>query len=289
MKPAPFEYVRAKSVDEIFAAFERHGDDALILAGGQSMMPMLNMRLASPKVLVDINQVSELEGISVSGGVLRIGALTRHQNLGSSVDVAQHAPLLKLAVPHIAHPAIRNRGTFGGSISHADPAAELPACAIASDATVNVTGRNGDRTIAAADFFRGIFDTALEPGEVLVSVDVPSIGAAERVAFSELARRRGDYAMTGLAAKATVDGQSLRGLRLVFFAVADRPLVACDTMAALEGVDYSPGMVDAVEDALATDLQEVIGDLHTPEETKRHLARVLVGRVLAQLVGGEAQ
>jgi len=287
MKPAPFEYVRAKSMDDIFATFQQHGDDALILAGGQSLMPMLNMRLASPKILVDINRIPELEGISVSGDVLRIGALTRHRKLGSSADVAQHAPLLKLAVPYIAHPAIRNRGTIGGSLSHADPAAELPACAIASDATINVTGRKGDRTIAAADFFLGIFDTALEAGEILVSIDIPTIGATERIVFDELARRRGDYAMTGLAAKATVDGGTLRDLRLVFFAVADRPLVARETMAALEGVEYSPGMVDAVEDALATDLQDVIGDLHTPAETKRHLARVLVDRVLAQLVGGE--
>lgn len=289
MKAAPFEFVRAKSMDEVFAAFESHGDDALILAGGQSMMPMLNMRLASPKVLVDINHIAELEGMSVDGGALRIGALTRHSALGASADVARHAPLLKLAVPHIAHPAIRNRGTFGGSISHADPAAELPACAIASDAIINVTGRNGDRTIAAEDFFLGIFDTAIKPGEVLVSVDIPLIGATERVAFAELARRRGDYAMTGLAAKATVDGRTLSDLRLVFFAVADRPLVARATMAALEGVEYAPDTVDAVEQALATDLQDVIGDLHTPAGTKCHLLRVLLGRVLAQLVGGDGQ
>ncbi len=287
MKPAPFEFVRAGSMDEVFANFEQYSDDALILAGGQSMMPMLNMRLASPKILVDINHVAELDGISLTGGVLRIGGLTRQKDLGSSADVAQHAPLLNLAVPYIAHPAIRNRGTLGGSISHADPAAELPACAIASDATINVAGVNGDRAIAAADFFLGIFDTALELGEVLVSVDIPSIGATERVAFAELARRRGDYAMTGLAAKATVEGNVLGNLCLVFFAVADRPLVARETMAALEGVDYSPETVSMIENALAADLQDAIGDLHTPVETKRHLARVLVGRVLAQLVGGD--
>ncbi len=289
MKPAPFEFVRAGSMDEVFANFEQYSDDALILAGGQSMMPMLNMRLASPKILVDINHVAELDGISLTGGVLRIGGLTRQKDLGSSADVAQHAPLLNLAVPYIAHPAIRNRGTLGGSISHADPAAELPACAIASDATINVAGANGDRAIAAADYFLGIFDTALELGEVLVSVDIPSIGATERVAFAELARRRGDYAMTGLAAKATVEGNTLGNLRLVFFAIADRPLVASETMAALEGVDYSLETVTAIENALAADLQDAIGDLHTPVETKRHLARVLVGRVLAQLVGGEGR
>ena len=142
---------------------------------------------------------------------------------------------------------------------------------------------------ATADYFLGIFDTALELGEVLVSVDIPSIGATERVAFAELARRRGDYAMTGLAAKATVEGNTLGNLRLVFFAIADRPLVASETMAALEGVDYSLETVTAIENALAADLQDAIGDLHTPVETKRHLARVLVGRVLAQLVGGEGR
>ncbi len=287
MKAASFDFVRATALSDVFAAFERYGDEARILAGGQSLMPILNMRLAAPQVLVDINQVAELSGISENHGTLRIGALTRHRDLGASALVAQHAPLLKLATPHIAHPAIRNRGTFGGSLSHADPAAELPACAIASDAAINVTSRRGNRVIKAADFFSGVFQTALEPGEVLASVDIPVVGATERVAFAELTRRRGDYALVGLAAKGTVDGRKFGNLRLVFFSVADRPIVAKETGAALEGKDYSLETVKATEDALEADLHEVVADLHSSVATKCHLARVLVGRVLSQLVGSE--
>ncbi len=287
MKAASFDFVRATALSDVFAAFERYGDEARILAGGQSLMPILNMRLAAPQVLVDINQVAELSGISENHGTLRIGALTRHRDLGASALVAQHAPLLKLATPHIAHPAIRNRGTFGGSLSHADPAAELPACPIASDAVINVTSRRGNRAIKAADFFSGVFQTALEPGEVLASVDIPVVGATERVAFAELTRRRGDYALVGLAAKGTVDGRKFGNLRLVFFSVADRPIVAKETGAALEGKDYSLETVKAAEDALEADLHEVVADLHSSVATKCHLARVLVGRVLSQLVGSE--
>ncbi len=287
MKAASFDFVRATTLSDVFAAFERYGDEARIVAGGQSLMPILNMRLAVPRVLVDINHVAELGGVSVTDGTLRIGALTRHRDLGTSALVAQHAPLLKLATPHIGHPAIRNRGTFGGSLSHADPAAELPACAIASDAVINVTSRHGNRAIKAADFFLGVFQTALEPGEVLASVDIPVVGATERVAFAELTRRRGDYALVGLAAKGTVDGRKFRNLRLVFFSVADRPIVAKETGAALEGKDYSLETVKATEDALEADLHEVVADLHSSVATKCHLARVLVGRVLSQLVGSE--
>ncbi len=287
MKAAPFDFVRATALSDVFAAFEQHGDDARIVAGGQSLMPILNMRLAAPQVLVDINQVAELSGISENDGALRIGALTRHRDLGASALVAQHAPLLKLAVPHIGHPAVRNRGTIGGSLSHADPAAELPACAIASDAVINVASRRGNRAIKAADFFSGVFQTALEPGEVLASVDIPVVGATERAAFAELARRRGDYALVGLAARGTVDGRKFGNLRLVFFSVADRPIVAKETGAALEGKDYSLETVKAAENALEADLHEVVEDLHSSVATKCHLARVLVGRVLSQLVGSE--
>ena len=289
MKAAPFDFVRAMTLSDVFAAFERHGDDAQIVAGGQSLMPMMNMRLAAPLVLVDINHIAELSGISEADGSLRIGALTRHRDLGDNALVVQHVPLLTLASSHIAHPAIRTRGTFGGSLSHADPAAELPACAIASDAVINVTSSRGERAIKAVDFFLGTFNTALEAGEILVSVDIPVIGATERVAFAELARRQGDYALVGLAAKATIDGGIFRNLRLVFFSVADRPIMATETIAALEGKDYSPDTVTAAEAALESDLQEIDRDLHTSAATKSHLARVLLGRVLSQLVGGEGQ
>ena len=286
MKAAPFDFVRATALSDVFAAFERHGDDARIVAGGQSLMPMMNMRLAAPRVLVDINHIAELNGVSETDGTLRIGALTRHQELGVNALVAEHAPLLTMASTHIAHPAIRNRGTFGGSLSHADPAAELPACAIASDAVINaVSSSRGERSIKAVDFFLGTFHTALEPDEILVSVDIPIIGAAERVAFDELARRQGDYALVGLAAKGTIEGKTFKDLRLVFFSVADRPILATETIATLEGKDYSPETVTVAEAALEVDLQDIDSDLHTSAATKTHLARVLVGRVLAELAG----
>lgn len=289
MKAPPFDFIRAASLDDVFAALERHGDDALIIAGGQSLMPILNMRLAAPAVLVDINDIADLNGLSVTDGVLRIGALTRHRELGASAMVAQHAPLLKMAASHIAHPAIRNRGTFGGSLCHADPAAELPACVLAAGALITVASRQGERVIKASDFFLGILDTALEPGDVLVSVEMPVAGSTEHAAFAELARRQGDYAMVGLAATGAIDGRTISNLRLVFFSVADRPLLASRTMAALEGRDYSPETLKAAEEAVGADLQDVIGDLHTSTETKRHLARVILGRVLSQLVEGDGR
>jgi carbon-monoxide dehydrogenase medium subunit len=284
MKAAAFDFVRATTLDDVYATFERYGGDARILAGGQSLMPVMNMRLAAPRVLVDINHVAALDGISLAGDRLRIGALSRHRDLSASTLVAQHAPLLALAAPHIAHPAIRNRGTLGGSLCHADPAAELPACAIACDARINAAGRHGERIIKAADFFLGVFETALEPGEILVSLDIPVVGATERVAFAELARRQGDYALVGLAAKGVVDGQILRNLRLVFFSVADRPLIATQTMAALEGKQYSREALKTALGALESDLDDLTGDLHASAATKNHLARVLFRRVLPQLM-----
>jgi len=289
MKAAPFDYVRATALDDVFAAFERHGDEAKIVAGGQSLMPMMNMRLAAPTVLVDINHIAELNGIAETDGALRIGTLTRHRELGANALVAQHAPLLKMAASHIAHPAIRNRGTVGGSLSHADPAAELPACAIASDALINVTSRRGARAIKAVDFFLGTFDTAIEPDEILVSVDVPIIGTGERVAFDELARRQGDYAIVGLAAKGSIEDRKFKDLRLVFFSVADRPIMASETNAALEGRDYSPETIKVAEAALEADLGDIDKDLHSTAATKGHLARVLIGRVLSQLIADEEQ
>ncbi|MEK9724962.1 MAG: xanthine dehydrogenase family protein subunit M [Rhodospirillaceae bacterium] len=280
MKPAPFEFVRAASLDETFGAIARFGDDARILAGGQSLMPILNMRLAQPSALIDINGIQELSGIAVVDGKLRIGALTRHAELLTSADVARHAPLLAQAAPHIAHPAIRNRGTIGGSLAHADPAAELPACVLAHDATLNIAGPNGTRAVAAADFFQGIFETALDHGEILTSVDIPPMAGGAVAAFDELARRHGDYAVTGLAAVGSARGGSFAGLRVVFFALADRPVLAANAAAALEG---QSDLTDAVRAALADDLADVADDLHTSAATKRHLAGVLLGRVLATI------
>src|SRR5262245_32108310 len=175
------------------------------------------MRLSSPSLLVDINGVAGLDGISVKNGMVEIGAMTRHVTLERSSDIAKHAPLIAKAMPHIAHPAIRNRGTIGGSLAYADPAAELPACLVALDG--EIAGKGSKRTVGAGDFFKGLFETALGAGDVLTAVRFPAAGANTRTGFAELARRHGDYAMVGLAAVAKADGKKLSDVRLVYFGV----------------------------------------------------------------------
>ena len=205
MKPAPFAYKKARSLDEAVALLVEK--DARLLAGGQSLIATLNMRLSAPSLLIDINGLSALDGITVKGGAVEIGALTRHAQAERSDVIAKQAPLIARAIPHIGHPAIRNRGTLGGSIAFADPAAELPACLLALDGEIDATGPKGKRTIKAQDFFKGLFETALGPQEVLTAIRVPVAGNAARVGFAELARRHGDYAIVGLAASAPCQWQ----------------------------------------------------------------------------------
>ena len=284
MKPAPFAYVRAASLDQTFDLLARHGDEARVLAGGQSLIPTLNLRLATPALLIDINGLSELAGIALADSMLRIGALTRQRTLEESSEVARHVPLLKMAMPYIAHPAIRNRGTVGGSIALADPAAELPACAVALGAAIELRGPHGQRTIEATKFFRNLYETDLRPGEVITAMTIPRLEPGYRSAIAEFARRNGDYAMVGLAGHGRVEGRTLTDVRLVFFGVGAKPVRADSACAALEGREIDEATVAAAQAALAGDL-EPIGDLHASAATKLHLARVLVPRVLAQMVG----
>ena len=284
MKPAPFAYVRAASLAQVFDLLARHGDEACVLAGGQSLIPTLNLRLSAPALLIDINGLEELAGIAVEDGVLRIGALTRQRTIERSSEIARHGPLLKMAVPYIAHPAVRNRGTIGGSIALADPAAELPACAVALGAQIELRGADGPRTVAAAEFFRDLYETDLRPGEVVSAVTIPNPEPGYRSAIAEFARRHGDYAMVGLAAHARVDETTLDDVRLVFFGVGAKPVRAHAAGAVLEGRQVDQGTVRAAQDALAEDL-ESIADIHASAATKLHLARVLTARVLGQLVG----
>lgn len=273
MKPAPFAYARATTLDDVFAALARHGDAARLLAGGQSLVPALNLRLSAPELLIDINGVAALRGVSLADGVLRIGALTRHQELGADPHVARHAPLLTKAVPWIAHAAIRARGTIGGSIAMADPAAELPACALALEATLVIGSAAGERRVAARDFFQDLYQTALRPDEVLVAVEVPSHeGAACTV--QELARRQGDYAIVGLAAQ-----RAGAAVRLAWFGVGATPLRTPRAEAAL-----AEGDLAAAQDAVAQEIDPP-GDLHGPPALRRHLARVLLGRAAAAMGG----
>src|SRR6476660_7001058 len=224
MKDAAFTYARATSVTNTVELLAAHGDKVKVLSGGQSLMPAMNLRLVSPEFIVDIGELAELRGIGVKDNILTIGALTRHVDLLKSPEIAAYAPLLTEAVAHIAHPAIRNRGTIGGSLAHADPASELPACMVALNATIVVRGQTGERRIAAEDFFTGIYETALTAQELLIAVELPAAKKNSAHFFFEFARRRGDYAIAGLAAQAIVAAGMFTNLQLVFFAVGDRPV-----------------------------------------------------------------
>jgi carbon-monoxide dehydrogenase medium subunit len=267
---------------EVFDLLERHGDAARILAGGQSLLPSLNLRLSSPEVLIDITGLGELSGIRLEGSKVSIGALTTHRQIEHSPVVAKHLPLLAQAVQHVAHVAIRNAGTIGGSLALADPAAEYPACAVALDATVVMTGRGGERRVKAIDFFRGLYETALAPGEIVAAIEFEAIKPNFRSAFLELARRQGDYAIVGVAAHAKLEDGRFSGLRLAYLGMGTQPVLARSAMALLEGKTYSAEVAAAANQALARDLDPP-ADLTTSPAAKLHLARVLTGRALSAL------
>jgi carbon-monoxide dehydrogenase medium subunit len=278
LKPAPFAYAKAKSLDHAIELLARPDGEARLLAGGQSLIATLNMRLSAPKLLIDLNGVSALAGIAVKNGMVEIGALTRHVEAERSADIAQHAPLIALAMPHIGHAAIRNRGTLGGSIAFADPAAELPACLVALGGEVEIAGPRGKRTVNAGDFFKGLFETALGAGDVLTAIRVPAATPETRVGFAEFARRHGDYAMVGLAATAQSDGKGLGDVRLAYFGVGNIPVRARKAETKL-----TEGNIDDAVQALAADL-DPSGDVQATGATKKHLAGVLLRRVAKQLM-----
>ncbi|HZP69444.1 MAG TPA: xanthine dehydrogenase family protein subunit M [Pseudolabrys sp.] len=277
MKPSPFAYTRAKTVKEAVALLARHKDDARLLAGGQSLIATLNMRLSAPELLIDINGIRNLDGIARKGKYVEIGALARHAQVENSDVIAKHAPLLALAMPHIGHPAIRNRGTFGGSIAFADPAAELPACLLALGGEIDIAGPRGKRKVKADAFFKGLFETALRPQEMITAVRIPAADKSARVGFAELARRHGDYAIVGLAACARAEGKRLTDVRLAYFGVGNTPVRARKAETALAGGD--------IEAAVKTLELEPNDDVQATAEVKKHLAGVLLRRVAAQLMG----
>ena len=282
MKAAAFAYARATSVMNALELLAVHGDKAKVLSGGQSLMPAMNLRLISPDIVIDICDLAELHGIVVKGNVLVIGALTRHVDLQRSADVATYAPLLRDAISHVAHPAIRNRGTIGGSLAHADPASELPACMVTLDATIVVRAPGGDRRIAATEFFRGIYETALSPHELLVAIELPVAPAGSTYFFQEFARRYGDYAIVGLAAQAVVKDGAFANLRLGFFAVGDRPLLAT-AAGKLINVFVTPASLAQAAAALVEEL-DPHEDQQASPAMRRHLAKVLLLRCVAALL-----
>jgi carbon-monoxide dehydrogenase medium subunit len=282
MKPPRFRYCVAETVEEAIAALDEYGDDAKVLAGGQSLIPLMNLRLARPGVLVDINRVATLSGVSVNGS-LALGATTRQVEVERSDVVAAAAPLLCEALHHVGHPAIRSRGTIGGSAAHADPASEIPAVLLALDATFTAQGPSGTRTIEAEDFFVTTFTTALAETELLTSVSVPS-SSFDRSTFVEIARRHGDFALVGVAAAAAIseDGR-VTSARLALSNVADRPIRAYEAEQFLEGraLDDAATVVEAAE--IATSDLRPPSDLHASRQDRHDLSRALVRRALNEL------
>lgn len=289
MKPAPFDHVAPQTLEEALELLTRHGEEAKLLAGGQSLVPILALRLAAPAWLIDINRIGSLAGIAVADtSELAIGALTRHSAVEKSDIVAARNPLLAAAVPWIAHIAIRNRGTIGGSLAHADPAAELPAVCVACDASIIARSRKGARRVNATDFFKGLFDTALRPDEILTEIRFPSWPANRTHGFLEISRRHGDFALCGIAA--TIDRSTtgrIEGSRIVAFGVTDRPVRLLEAERALTGTDGNEGVKAAAAAA-------VVGlsprsDLHASSDYRRELTEVLTRRTLNQALSQQRE
>jgi carbon-monoxide dehydrogenase medium subunit len=281
MKPAPFEYLAPDSLDAVLEVLARSNGDAKLLAGGQSLIPVMNFRLAQPTLLVDLNRLRELDYVRQEEGGLRIGAMTRQRTLERDPLVASLSPLLAETVPFIAHPQIRNRGTVGGSLAHADPAAELPAVAVALDARFRLQRSTGERWVEAREFFCGLFATVLEPDEMLVEVALPASPPRTGWAFLEVARRHGDYAQVGVAARVTLDeAGKCRQARLVYLSVGDGPVEAPGAAGLLAGTDGGEEAIAAASEKAARDEMDPTGDIHASSDFKRHLARVVTGRAL---------
>lgn len=283
MKAAAFAYARATSVAHALELLTAHGETAKVLSGGQSLLPAMNLRLISPEFIVDIADLAELRGVKMKNGILTIGALTRHADLLRSPEIALHAPLMTEAVAYVAHPAIRNRGTIGGSLAHADPASELPACMLTLGATIVARGPGGERRIPAAEFFTGIYETALAPQELLVAVELPAVAKGSTHFFHEFARRHGDYAIVGLAAQAVVSEGRFADLRLGFFAVGDRPVLA-GSAGKLVDVAITAEVLSEACSALDEEL-DPLDDHQATSAMRRHLAKVLLDRCVSSLLG----
>jgi carbon-monoxide dehydrogenase medium subunit len=282
MKAPAFSYARPRRLADVLTLLEQHGDEARLLAGGQTLMATLNMRLSEPALLIDMQSVQELKGLSLAGNCLRIGAMVTHSEIEASALVAQQAPLLSLAVPHIAHRAIRNLGTFGGSIAYGDPAAEWPACLLALDGTVVARSLQGERRIAARDFFTGLYTTDLAANELIVACEIPVSTPSHRFAFNELARRHGDYAVVGLAAATRWNDAGFDQLRLAWIGVGNMPLRSTATEQVLQGQRLSDALLAQALDSLRAELHAE-ADLTHSAAAKQHLAGVMLKRALQAL------
>lgn len=290
MKPAPFAYSAPNSLEEALTIMNEHGYGAKLLAGGQSLIPVMNFRLAQPAMIVDLNGVTELGRIKIDGEYgLHIGAMVRHSQAEFSQTVAKMAPLMSEVMPHIAHPQIRNRGTIGGSLAHADPASELPVVMTALNARFKLQRQGSSRWINAEDFYESLFSTKLEAEEILTEIKIPAQESNTGYAFQELARRHGDYAQAGVAAVISLDEQGVcRKARLVYLNLGEIPMIAHKAVEILVGQKPS---VELIEEAARLASQEEIepqGDIHASAEYKRHLAFVLGKRTLQEAVSRAA-
>ena len=280
MKPPAFDYVVADSVDMAVASLAKARGDAKIIAGGQSLVPMLNFRLLRPSILVDINRIGALAFIEEAGKNIRVGALTRHYQLETSPVIVRHLPVLACAMTHVAHLAIRNRGTIGGSLSHADPAAELPMIAMLLDAELNVASASGRRMIAARDFFLDALTVDLAEGDIVTEIVLPKLPPKTGWGFEEVARRSGDFALAAVAATLTVSAGAIVQARIALTGIGPTAARVGEAEALLIGYALEPGLTDRVTDAVRAAI-EPDTDLHCSSDYRRHLAGVLVGRVLA--------
>ena len=283
MKPAPFEYHVPNSIEQALELMREHSDEAKILAGGQSLVPAMNFRVVQPSVLVDINRVSELSYIREDGDVLRVGAMTRERQLEFDPLIAKRTPLLAEALPFIAHPQIRNRGTIGGSLVNADPAAELPVLMLALDARLKARKVSGERWIEAKDFFLGMFTTALDADEMLVEIELPAMSERTGWSFIEVSPRAGDYALMGVAALVTLDeGGKCRRAKLVYLNAGDGPVDAKEAAGLLEGEMVDEKRIESAAGHASESEITPFGNVHTSPEFQRHLAKVLTKKALAQ-------
>jgi carbon-monoxide dehydrogenase medium subunit len=280
MKPASFDYIAADSLDMAIAALAAAGADAKIIAGGQSLVPMLNFRLLRPSILVDINRIPGLAFIVETDNDIRIGALTRHHQLEMSPVIARHLPVLSCAITHVAHLAIRNRGTIGGSLSHGDPAAELPMMALLLDAELHIASASGKRTVAAPDFFLDALTVDLAGSDIVTEIALPKLPPQTGWGFEEVARRHGDFALAAVAATLTMSGGAIAQARIALTGVGATALRAAAAGALLVGHVLEPGLISRVIDAVRAAIEPET-DLHASADYRRHLAGVLTGRALA--------
>ncbi len=283
MKPAPFEYHSPNTLEEALSLLQERGDEAKLLAGGQSLVPAMNFRVVQPSVLIDLNGVKELAYVKQDGVGLRIGAMTRERTLEFDPRIARWSPLLNEAMPHVAHPQIRNRGTLGGSLANADPAAELPVVMLALDARMKACSASSERWVEAQDFFSGMFTTDLTTGEMLTEIELPFMPARTGWSFLEVAPRAGDYALMGVAALVTLDeAGKCKQAKLVYLNAGDGPLDAKEAVQMLIGEKPGEDLIEATAETASSTEIDPFGNIHASPEFQRHLANVLTQKALKQ-------